>query len=41
MYQRGLGRGQVWYVDVASGESRRVPTPLEGSDPSWSALRPN
>jgi TolB protein len=41
MYQRGLGRGQVWYVDVASGETRRVPTPLEGSDPSWSALRPN
>ena len=41
MYQRGLGRGQVWYVDVASGATRRVPTPLEGSDPSWSALRPN
>jgi TolB protein len=41
MYQRGLGRGQVWYVDVASGATRRVPTPLEGSDPSWSPLRPN
>jgi TolB protein len=41
MYQRGLGRAQVWYVDVASGETRRVPTPLEGSDPSWSRLRPN
>ncbi|HEY0115737.1 MAG TPA: Tol-Pal system beta propeller repeat protein TolB [Allosphingosinicella sp.] len=40
MYQRGLGRGQVWYVDVASGATRRVPTPLEGSDPSWSRLRP-
>ena len=41
MYQRGLGRGQVWYVDVASGATRRIQTPLEGSDPSWSALRPN
>ena len=41
MYQRGLGRAQVWYVDVASGATRRVPTPLEGSDPSWSRLRPN
>jgi TolB protein len=41
MYQRGLGRAQVWYVDVASGASRRVPTPLDGSDPSWSRLRPN
>jgi len=41
MYQRGLGRGQVWFVDVASGATRRVPTPLEGSDPSWSPLRPN
>ncbi len=41
MIQRGLGRGQVWDDDEASGESRRVPSPLEGSDPSWSALRPN
>jgi TolB protein len=41
MYQRGLGRPQVWYVDVASGATRRVPTPMEGSDPSWSRLRPN
>jgi TolB protein len=41
MYQRGLGRGQVWYVDVASGATRQIRTPLEGSDPSWSALRPN
>jgi TolB protein len=40
MYQRGLGQGQLWYVDVATGETRRVPTPLGGSDPSWSRLLP-
>jgi TolB protein len=41
MYQRGLGRAEVWYVDVSSGATRRVPTPLEGSDPSWSRLQAN
>ena len=40
MYTRGLGAGQLWYVDVASGATRRVPTPLGGSDPAWSPLRP-
>ena len=37
----GLSAGQLWYVDVASGATRRVPTPLDGSDPAWSPLRPN
>ena len=40
MFTRGLGAGQLWYVDVASGATRRVPTPLDGSDPAWSPLRP-
>lgn len=40
MYQRGLGAGQLWYVDVGSGTTRRVPTPLDGSDPAWSPIRP-
>jgi len=39
MFTRGLGAGQLWYVDVASGATRRVPTPLGGSDPAWSPLR--
>lgn len=39
MFTRGLGAGQLWYVDVASGTTRRVPTPLGGSDPAWSPLR--
>jgi TolB protein len=40
MFTRGASSGQLWYVDVASGVTRRVPTPLGGSDPAWSPLRP-
>jgi len=40
MFTRGASAGQLWYVDVASGATRRVPTPLGGSDPAWSPLRP-
>lgn len=40
MFTRGLSAGQLWYVDVASGATRHVPTPLDGSDPAWSPLRP-
>jgi TolB protein len=39
MFTRGATQGQLWYVDVASGATRRVPTPLGGSDPAWSPLR--
>ncbi len=41
MFTRGASQGQLWYVDVASGALRRVQTPLGGSDPAWSPLRPN
>jgi TolB protein len=39
MFTRGASEGQLWYVDVASGATHRVPTPLGGSDPAWSPLR--
>ncbi len=39
MFTRGASQGELWYVDVASGATRRVPTPLGGSDPAWSPLR--
>ncbi|HEV2867192.1 MAG TPA: Tol-Pal system beta propeller repeat protein TolB [Allosphingosinicella sp.] len=39
MFTRGASFGQLWYVDVASGATRQVPTPLGGSDPAWSPLR--
>ena len=41
MFTRGASQGQLWYVDVASGALRRVQTPLGGSDPAWSPLRPD
>ena len=40
MFTRGASAGQLYYVDVASGATHRVPTPLGGSDPAWSPLRP-
>ena len=39
MFTRGASQGQLWYVDVGTGVTRRVPTPLGGSDPAWSPLR--
>jgi TolB protein len=39
MFTRGASQGQLWFVDVASGATRQVPTPLGGSDPAWSPLR--
>lgn len=37
---QGSGRGDVWIVDLTGVNERRVPTPLDGSDPDWGALRP-
>jgi TolB protein len=42
-YQRaaqGSGRADVWSVDLTGVNARRIPTPLDGSDPSWGPLRP-
>jgi TolB protein len=37
--QRG-GRAQLWSVDLTGVNERRVPTPLDASDPAWSPLLP-
>ena len=37
---QGTGRGSIWAIDAAGGNERRVPTPLDGSDPAWSAINP-
>jgi len=37
---RGTGRGTIWAIDAAGGNERRIATPLDGSDPAWSALNP-
>ncbi|MDQ3139842.1 MAG: Tol-Pal system beta propeller repeat protein TolB [Pseudomonadota bacterium] len=37
---QGSGKADLWSVDLTGVNARRVPTPLDGSDPSWSALLP-
>lgn len=37
---QGSGRPDLWSVDLTSGFSRKIPTPLDGSDPSWGPIRP-
>ena len=37
---QGSGKADVWSVDLTGVNERRIPTPLDGSDPSWGPLRP-
>ncbi|WP_174292735.1 Tol-Pal system beta propeller repeat protein TolB [Sphingomonas bacterium] len=34
------GKADLWTVDLTGRVERRVPTPLDGSDPAWGPLRP-
>lgn len=44
MFYRGAqgrsGKADVWSVDLTGSNARRIPTPLDGSDPAWGPLRP-
>ena len=35
---RGSGNSTLYAVNIDGGTARRLPTPLGGSDPSWSPL---
>ncbi len=35
---QGSGRTELWSVDLTGVNEKRLPTPLDGSDPSWSTL---
>lgn len=37
---QGSGRAELWAVDLTGQASRRIPTPIDGSDPHWGPLRP-
>lgn len=37
---QGSGRPDLWAVDLTGSTSRKIPTPLDGSDPSWGPIRP-
>lgn len=34
------GRSSVWQVDLTGRNERRIPTPLDGSDPAWGPILP-
>ncbi len=38
--QGGSGRSSVWQVDLTGINERRIPTPIDGSDPAWGPLLP-
>jgi TolB protein len=37
---QGSGRPDLWTVDLTGSATRKVPTPLDGSDPNWGPIRP-
>ncbi len=37
---QGAAKADVWSVDLTGVNERRIPTPRDGSDPSWGPLRP-
>ncbi|MCW3837487.1 Tol-Pal system beta propeller repeat protein TolB [Sphingomonas canadensis] len=36
----GSGRPDLWSVDLTGANARKIPTPLDGSDPAWGPIRP-
>lgn len=36
----GSGQADLWSVDITGANTRRIPTPLDGSDPNWGPLLP-
>jgi TolB protein len=38
--QGRTGRSSVWQVDLTGRNERRIPTPLDGSDPAWGPILP-
>jgi len=38
--RRGNGKTGIWQVDLTGQNERRLPTPVDGSDPAWGPLLP-
>jgi TolB protein len=38
--QGGNGKSSIWQVDLTGVNERRIPTPIDGSDPAWGPLLP-
>lgn len=37
---KGSGKTSLWQVDLTGRNERRLPTPVDGSDPTWGPIRP-
>jgi TolB protein len=37
---KGNGKTALWQVDLTGRNERRLPTPVDGSDPAWGPIRP-
>jgi TolB protein len=37
--EKGSGKSNVWQVDLTGRNERRLPTPVDGSDPAWGPIR--
>jgi TolB protein len=37
--ERGSGKTALWQVDLTGKNERRLPTPVDGSDPAWGPIR--
>ncbi|MEP7222129.1 MAG: Tol-Pal system beta propeller repeat protein TolB [Novosphingobium sp.] len=38
--EKGSGRGSLWQVDLTGRNERRLPTPVDASDPAWGPVLP-
>lgn len=38
--EKGSGKTALWQVDLTGRNERRLPTPVDGSDPAWGPIRP-
>jgi TolB protein len=38
--QGSSGKSTVWQVDLTGVTERKIPTPLDGSDPAWGPILP-
>jgi len=37
--EKNTGKSSIWQVDLTGRNERRLPTPVDGSDPSWGPVR--
>ncbi len=38
--ERGSGKASIWQVDLTGRNERKLPTPVDASDPAWGPVRP-